>query len=277
MLEGFTVERAAGLSAVVVSNSASPTLQHCTIRDSTSDTRGGGLRVDSATLEMRNCTVSGNLAAEGGGGLSLSRATGVVRLEAVVISNNSAGGSATADATRGGGGGILAVETELSLLDANVSDNTARSDGGGGVKLSGNLAETFLTVSHCVPRHLDGQQVRQRRRRWRSLRIPRGTDCKRVRDPCQRGGRRRWARVGGHLSGLEHRASAACAALVPQRKSYRSKPGGGRKGRRVATSGACQPHARGWEVRCTPPCSHRPLKFASQPVVAPPSTRHRVS
>ncbi len=122
----------------------------CEIKDNTSATSGGGIRVydNSGTFSMKGCTVSGNSATDDGGGMYVAnRKSDAITIEGCVFSDN----------TARNGGGILYANVHtgsdgpLILKDCTVSKNTVTGNGGGvyldasgimmeGGKISGNTA-----------------------------------------------------------------------------------------------------------------------------------------
>lgn len=126
----FTIERS---GAVVEMN-------NLTIRGGNVTAGGGGIRVQSATLNLTNVTVNNNISApsgsfiEGGGGIYVSGGTlNVVNLR---VAGNSVSTSNSP------GGGILVDSGTLTMTSSTVSGNTALNApaAGGGLAMRGSTA-----------------------------------------------------------------------------------------------------------------------------------------
>jgi CSLREA domain-containing protein len=116
-----------------IAPSANLTLNNLTVSDGDSEGAvsngfGGGIFSDFATLTINNCTVrNNNSLLEGGGGIYMR--FGTLNVNNSSIRNNNAIS----------GGGIFNDQGDLFITNSQISSNTARIFGGGGVENTGNL------------------------------------------------------------------------------------------------------------------------------------------
>ena len=115
---------------------------------------GGGIHLQSATLNLVNTTVSGNLSYKSGGGLAVD--SGTAGLYNVTITNNIANSDASAGNEFGGGvyknTGTLAFRN--SILSGNLHLNQAAPPSNeecfGGITSAGNNIVTFVNGAICT-------------------------------------------------------------------------------------------------------------------------------
>lgn len=106
----------------------------------TSESGGGGIRNDSGILTLTDCTISNNVAtslfSSGGGGIY---SNGTLKLTHSMVTGNIANGGF-------GPGGGIANHGATSLIDTEISGNTA-ADFGGGIRNGGDLTMADSTIS----------------------------------------------------------------------------------------------------------------------------------
>jgi len=87
--------------------------------------QGGGILVLGGSLAIQDAVATGNLATGGGGGIAASSGahTAITRCE---IAGNTSG-------PMGSGGGIQNIQSELTVADSTIRDNTAIQSTGGGI------------------------------------------------------------------------------------------------------------------------------------------------
>ena len=121
-----TANHGGGLDLTDCSNA---TLESTSIENNSATGFGGGVRAyDCGVITAKNCSISNNHAKLEGGGLDLSDCDNAT-LENASIKNNSTSG--LNDHEFGGGGGVYASNVTLKVINSDVSDNTATSQGGG--------------------------------------------------------------------------------------------------------------------------------------------------
>ena len=113
------------------------TMTDCTIQGNTAATNGGGVNIESATVNITNCTLTGNSATDGGGIYAI-KLTSSTSASTVTISGCTIGGTTAADANKATGsdgqGGAIYVGTGCILTmqdNAQLTGNTATKSGGG--------------------------------------------------------------------------------------------------------------------------------------------------
>lgn len=103
---------------------------------------GGGIRVDSGTLQLNNVIVNGNRASNGGG---IHNNLGTVTITDSTLSNNQAEG------TQGGGlgGAIDSFGGAVIVRQSTVNDNFAQI-AGGGISVAGSVPAATLTIENST-------------------------------------------------------------------------------------------------------------------------------
>lgn len=145
---GFNIVEAAG-------NSHHVSLSGLTIRNgnNTSNTFGGGVRIDNPALELRilNSSISNNRAASCGGGIHVGANGGKVIITGSTFANNSSGSQVPQ--TGSAGGGIYIDSTaEVEISNSTITGNSASSSlanplGGGIFNARGEVAISNSTIS----------------------------------------------------------------------------------------------------------------------------------
>jgi len=136
-IEGFTLTR--GNPSAIRCDGSSPTIRGCVMNDNWNGIYGGALLCENgADVTVEDCTLSNNLAGVGGGAY-LDQSTAVfTRCEFF--------GSRT---DLFGAGGVGAVDnSDLTLVDCVVRDNTAMgfAGNGGGVQINGSTGTLINTL-----------------------------------------------------------------------------------------------------------------------------------
>ena len=109
------------------------TFENCLITNNSSGDLGGGMLLDYGDNTVTSCTISGNSSISRGGGVDVTGAT--VTLEKCSIVNNKC-------EDHGGGVSLLrCTGSNLTILDTEISGNTA-SNKGGGIYIETNNNET---------------------------------------------------------------------------------------------------------------------------------------
>lgn len=103
---------------------------------------GGGIRVDSGTLQLNNVIVTGNRASNGGG---IYNNLGNVTITDSTLSNNQAEG------TQGGGlgGAIDSFGGFVNVRQSTINDNFAQI-AGGGISVAGSIPAATLTIENST-------------------------------------------------------------------------------------------------------------------------------
>lgn len=118
------------------SNTGSPTIQHCVIKNNYSDYVGAAIACNSSSPVIQDCIITNNRAKWYGGGIS-ARNESSPTIRRSIISNN----------TAYWGGAIYCYKTATDMVinDCVIKNNRAAYDGGGI-----SLWESFPTISDCV-------------------------------------------------------------------------------------------------------------------------------
>ncbi len=123
-------------------------MHECTIAGNSTDSVGGGIKVDTGITELRSCLITGNSSQNSGGGLactSLLGAVGTLLLESCTITGNAAGGP---------GGGVSVTWAHAVVDNCIVRDNT--SDAGSALALVDSVgAGSTMEVRYS---NIDGGQ-----------------------------------------------------------------------------------------------------------------------
>jgi hypothetical protein len=151
-IAGCTATAGAGLAS---DEGSSVTLRRVTVADGRAN-RGGLLDLDGQTT-LEDVTLSGGVAVELGGAIDVQGSGVVEGLRVALVGNTAAGGGAVrlgslatlrctgctfADNAAAQGGALAVEGGTLTLVDAEVADNEAWEDVGGGLYVSdGGLAE----------------------------------------------------------------------------------------------------------------------------------------
>ena len=110
-----------GLGGGVYCSDSSPTIESCTVSNNESKYEGGGVYLLNSSASVVNCLIESNSCTDpcGGGGISLEDSSGLIALCNVLFNSSNVGA------------GIGCVSSSPTIMNCNVSDNTADSEGGG--------------------------------------------------------------------------------------------------------------------------------------------------
>jgi uncharacterized repeat protein (TIGR02543 family) len=112
------------------------TMNGGSIRDNTSLSYGGGVKVDGGLFTMSGGTISGNEVIYEGGGVALTGTGGTFTMSGGTISGNTAN-------NRGGGVALTGTDGTFTMSGGTISGNTASNDGGG-VAILGTRSKFYM-------------------------------------------------------------------------------------------------------------------------------------
>jgi len=137
VIRGLTIQNGyGGKGGGIFCQDSSPTINNCTIRDSTAMTYGGGIFCRGGSPQLRGCAISGNLAM-GGGGIECWFG------QPVIINCLIAGNMVWGD----GGGGVDCYDSgNVILRSCTIAGNLAPEGVGGGLLCLGSNVETENSV-----------------------------------------------------------------------------------------------------------------------------------
>jgi predicted outer membrane repeat protein len=134
-----------GAAGVAVVDKATAHLDNVVVKDNSARVRGAGMSVgDLASADVHNCTFHNNTSSQGGGIYAFGQSS--TKVTHTVFTNNSANGTALVVAA---GGGAIAVDDNatMTIVDVNMSTNTAVFGGAIDVSNNGTLRLHSSTIS----------------------------------------------------------------------------------------------------------------------------------
>lgn len=133
VVSGFTIINGYATQGGAIYCASSPTITHCTIRDSRADL-GGGLFCQASSPIITSCRVIGNDADFGGGGMAFFASSSPTMTHCEISENVS---------NFGGGGGIYVHESSPIITACTITAN--RGDQGGGI----HCQKSSPTITRC--------------------------------------------------------------------------------------------------------------------------------